>query len=112
MNDQLRLFPEARREPDPPAWRKIAGDPLGGKFVTYQHPASNWRIQHCGHPTALWPYYLISPDGLHPIVSHNGRGFRNLAASKAAVESILCGVCRVSADGLVVPTQEQKEPRR
>jgi hypothetical protein len=22
-----------------------------------------WRIEHCGHPTALWPYLLIDPDG-------------------------------------------------
>ncbi len=28
----------------------------------YLHGAG-WRIEHCGHPTALWPYLLIDPDG-------------------------------------------------
>lgn len=27
----------------------------------YQHSAG-WRIEHCGHPTALWPYLLIDPN--------------------------------------------------
>lgn len=109
---QLSFFPDAPRAAEPATWRKIAGDPLGGKFVTYQHPASNWRIQHCGHPTANYPYYLISPAGLHPIVSENGRAFRNLCAAKAAVACILGGVWRVSADGRVVPTQETEDETR
>lgn len=28
----------------------------------YVHRAG-WRIEHCGHPTALWPYLLLDPDG-------------------------------------------------
>lgn len=28
----------------------------------YVHP-DGWELSHCGHPTALWPYLLISPNG-------------------------------------------------
>ncbi len=28
----------------------------------YEHRAG-WRIEHCGHPTALWPYLLLDPAG-------------------------------------------------
>src|SRR3954471_18568760 len=28
----------------------------------YRH-AEGWRIEHCGHPTALWPYALFDPAG-------------------------------------------------
>jgi len=27
------------------------------------HHQDGWTISHCGHPTALWPYILTSPDG-------------------------------------------------
>jgi hypothetical protein len=32
------------------------------RYRCYRHEAG-WRIEHCGHPTALWPYLLIDPDG-------------------------------------------------
>ena len=28
----------------------------------YTH-SDGWTIQHCGHPTALWPYILRTPEG-------------------------------------------------
>lgn len=28
----------------------------------YVHTAG-WSIQHCGHPTANWPYLLVDPNG-------------------------------------------------
>jgi hypothetical protein len=31
-----------------------------GRCYTHR---DGWRIQHCGHPTALWPYLLLSPEG-------------------------------------------------
>jgi hypothetical protein len=24
---------------------------------------TGWELSHCGHPTALWPYLLVSPNG-------------------------------------------------
>lgn len=29
---------------------------------SYRH-RDGWRISHCGHPTALWPYVLQDPSG-------------------------------------------------
>lgn len=81
-------------------WIKIAGD-RRTKHAVYEHIYSGWKICHCGHATALWPFYLVDPA--HPqifIVSHNNRGFHNLAAAKAAVIYILCGRATVT-DGCV-----------
>ncbi len=36
--------------------------PTEGYGRDYEHTAG-WRIEHCGHPTALWPYLLLDPDG-------------------------------------------------
>jgi hypothetical protein len=44
-----------------------------------------WIVQHCGHPTALWPYLGWSPSG-EMIVGENGKGFRTLALAQAEVE--------------------------
>lgn len=87
-------------------WIKIKSDPHGGKFLIFEHPYSGWQIEHCGHPTANWPYTLTSPDGWHLIVGPNGRGFPNLAAAKAGVAEILAGISRVTKDGRVLPINE------
>ena len=42
------------RRVDPRPWRKTA--------ARWAHK-SGWRLEHCGHPTALWPWMLISPAG-------------------------------------------------
>jgi hypothetical protein len=86
-------------------WRKIAGgEKRYGKFATYEHPYSGWRIQHCGHATALTPFYLEEPGTGREIVSRSRTGFRNLAAAQSAVAFILAGVTQtiVLEDGLPV----------
>lgn len=37
-------------------WTKTAG------YRSYVHE-TGWSIQHCGHPTANWPYALFDPTG-------------------------------------------------
>lgn len=81
-------------------WIKVYGDRAGGKFATYEHPFSGWQVHHCGHSTALWPYYLTQPGRPEIIVSHNRLGFQNVEAAKAAVIYILCGRATVT-DGCV-----------
>lgn len=80
-------------------WRKLpdSHSKLNHKGGTYEH-LTGWQIEHCGHPTALFPYYLITPNGEHPIIGCNCRAFRNLDAAKAAVAYILCGLSRVVTD--------------
>jgi hypothetical protein len=44
----------------PPGWTRV--DSNRGKFARWVHE-SGWRIEHCGHPTALWPWAIFDPDG-------------------------------------------------
>lgn len=34
-----------------------------GKCGALWRHSSGWVLQHCGHPTALWPWALYNPDG-------------------------------------------------
>lgn len=59
----------------------------------YRHEISSWRILHCGHPTANWPYHLVDPARpICSVMTHNGLGFRTVKDAKAAVEEIYRGV--------------------
>lgn len=58
-------------------WTKISTNACGKG--TYE--MDGWIIQHCGHPTANYPYMLYDPDG-HRHLAANGRGHQTLAAAK------------------------------
>lgn len=62
-------------------WSRIGRKPI----VRYVLVGTDWWVTHCGHPTALWPYYGVSPNGTM-LLAPNGRGFRHLREAKAAVE--------------------------
>jgi hypothetical protein len=66
-------------------WERLSGG-TGGKW---RHLASGWIVRHCGHPTALWPYYGLPPGGGHLLIAPNGRAFRLLAQAQQAVEYLL-----------------------
>ena len=71
-----------RRTLLPAPWRRVDGG--SGKLGSvYAHPAG-YTIQHCGHPTALWPYLLEGPAG-EVILAPNGRAWQNLQAAGAEV---------------------------
>lgn len=70
-----------------------------GKGGRWEHPASGWVLTHCGHPTAIYPYALHSPD--HPgcaIVSHNGMGFKRLPIAVDVHRRILAGELHPTTD--------------
>lgn len=54
-----------------PGWVRVDG--TGSKLAAvWEHP-TGWRLQHCGHPTALHPWLLIAPDGrVHKSGAVNG----------------------------------------
>jgi hypothetical protein len=56
-------------------------------FARYQHP-SGYHIQHCGHPTANYPYALYNPAG-ELLLAPNGKAWRTLAAAAAEAEAQL-----------------------
>lgn len=49
-------------------WTKISTNACGKG--TYEK--DGWIIEHCGHPTANFPYMLYDPDG-KPHFAVNGR---------------------------------------
>jgi len=74
-----------------PGWIRLS--PPGDKCnAHWRHDASGWEVEHCGHPTANWPYFATDPAyPLDATVTHNGRGFRTLKAAFAAIEAVLRG---------------------
>ena len=78
--------------PERPEWVRIPGA-LGTKRGAEWVHRSGWRVKHCGHPTALFPYYGIRPGGDERFKDElllsggwgQGRGFMRLADAKAAV---------------------------
>lgn len=64
-----------RRRISPKELREKGWAALGGR--TYKH-SSGWLIEWCGHPTALWPYGLYSPEG-RMVLAPNGRAWVTVA---------------------------------
>src|SRR5574340_761229 len=40
------------------------------------------RVCHCGHPTALWPYYIETADTEWIFIAPTGRAFHDVATAK------------------------------
>lgn len=57
MSEGRRISPKQLRDA---GWTALPRTDKAGR--DYRH-RDGWRIEHCGHPTALWPYLLIDPDG-------------------------------------------------
>lgn len=75
---QASLFPEpgAGGRASSDGWIRMGSDSALGTRA-WRHPAApGITVRHCGHPTALRPYYLTGVAIL--------RKFPNLAAAKAA----------------------------
>jgi hypothetical protein len=92
----------------PPGWTKTKAGTHGKCGAEWRH-SSGWTVAHCGHPTALWPFYLIPPGhddgGPAPIVvAPNGRGFQHLAAAMRAVE------LRTNGARGVIPSDDSEVP--
>jgi hypothetical protein len=56
----------------------------GAVHAGYWHLDIGGWVHHCGHPTALWPYYGETRHG-RSIVAPSGRGFRLLLDAQIAV---------------------------
>ena len=72
-------------------WTRVT--PPGQKLhALWRHGTSGIELRHCGHPTALYPYFAIDPsDRATMIVTHNGHGFIDLLAGMEQVEAMLRG---------------------
>jgi hypothetical protein len=64
-------------------WKRLRGG-CGG---LWELTGTRYTVQHCGHPTALWPYTIHTPDGWM-IVAPNGKGFRHLKDAQEEAERL------------------------
>lgn len=71
-----------------PGWTVQRGP--GGCGDLWAH-TSGWHVEHCGHPTANWPYSIWHCSLELTVVSHNGMGFRAVKEARAIVEAIAQG---------------------
>ena len=69
-----------------PGWTRLSDPKACTCYGRWLHNASGWLVEHCGHPTALWPYLVVRP-GKDPIIAPNGHAFRTLQIAMAAVEA-------------------------
>jgi hypothetical protein len=65
-----------------PRWERERVDQWGKAHL---HRFGEWTVEHCGHPTALFPWSIVSPAGAF-IPAPNGRAWRHLKDAKAEVE--------------------------
>lgn len=79
-----------------PRWTRLSDAKDGKTRQHFTHDAG-YDLQHCGHPTAIWPWQLIGPDGQLRLAP-NGRAFRDLADVRTFVEGELAG-CGVKVCG-------------
>lgn len=84
MSEQMTLLELEVKAPEPIIWERNGA--VGKIGVEYLHRPSGWIVCHCGHPTANYPYYIVTPNGGVHIYAPNGRGFQNLAIAKQFVE--------------------------
>jgi hypothetical protein len=66
-----------------PGWTKVHS-------TRWDYRAAVYCVRHCGHPTALWPYYGQTPR-TDLLLASNGHGFRTLNQAQAAVEAEALG---------------------
>jgi hypothetical protein len=52
----------------------------------WDYRVAGYRVRHCGHPTALWPYHGETPR-TDLLIAPNGHGFRTLNQAQEAVEA-------------------------
>lgn len=71
---------------DSTTWRAWGVRPGRHYQLIVHGEQTNIYVHHCGHPTAIWPYYISRrADGKGPmILAPNGHGFMTLKAAQEA----------------------------
>lgn len=75
-------------------WTRVDPRPWSKCEARWSHVAG-WRLEHCGHPTALWPWQLFAPTGELVLTGaalsgnpRHGRAWPNLATATAYVREV------------------------
>jgi hypothetical protein len=82
----VRRTPAAKNGARRPEW---AGEGAGiSRQFWYRtepgHPG--WRVQHCGHPTALYPWAVVDPEGALHVNPYTSRAFHLVLEAQLYVE--------------------------
>lgn len=81
-----------------PGWRRRSAP--GDKCSAHWEHESGWQVRHCGHMTAIWPYFAVDPAHPDRVTSdQSGRGFQTLQRAFAAIDAVLSGQLAVFDDG-------------
>lgn len=79
-------------------WTRVDGGK--GKIGSRWGHNEGWRLEHCNHPTALYPWSLYAPDGqmvcmgatLDPPDHRLGHAWATLEGAMVYVAEMLCGL--------------------
>jgi len=63
-------------------WRRVDPKPWRKTSAIWRHERG-WLIEHCGHPTANWPWAMYDRRGVLTLCC--GRGWRTLEAAMTYV---------------------------
>lgn len=58
----MRDVPISHKQMGAQGWTRVDPKPWGKLNARWEHSAG-WRLFHCGHPTAHWPWALYDPRG-------------------------------------------------
>jgi hypothetical protein len=73
------------------SWQRIGGRSVDRAFLLLADDVSTgWTVEHCGHPTANWPYTAHDASG-RLILAPNGKGFQKLAYAQTAAIYLASG---------------------
>lgn len=78
-------------EPEPAAVTKSWGrfnDGLGTCGAIWRNHAIDYDVEHCGHPTAQFPYLVRRRSDGQAIIAPNGLAFQYLTHAKSAAERL------------------------
>jgi hypothetical protein len=69
-------------------WTRLSARGLPTCFGRWLYEPNGCAVLHCGHPTAIWPYYIVRPGSTKILVAPNGHGFRTLKLAMDAAERL------------------------
>jgi hypothetical protein len=68
-------------------WIKSDGD-MPSYYLYDRITYTGWRVDHCGHPTALRPYAISDDNEEKAYATHNGFAFRHVFCAKWSAEEM------------------------
>jgi hypothetical protein len=68
-------------------WIRLSAPGANTEWGEFVYEPNGANVSHCGHPTANYPYLVVTRDGRY-VLAPNGRAFRLLKDAMAAAEGL------------------------